>query len=85
MIFRIDGRLNRSPADGNGAGVSDKDERGQVYFEFTPMGQQVRVAAIDPQTGTEVIIIAPASASRHDMQRIATAKLMRKLERDKPA
>ncbi len=85
MIWLIARMANRSLGDRNGAGVSDRDEQGRVYFEFTPMGQQVRVAAIDPQTGTEVIIIAPASASQHDMQRIATAKLMRKLERDKPA
>jgi len=52
---------------------------GEVLFEFRSIGQQVRVAAIDPQTGTEVVILAPRNASRSDMQRIASAKLRRRL------
>ncbi len=63
--------------------MSNGDGLREVYFEFVSLGKQIRVAAIDPDTGTEVVIIAPASASQHDMQRIATAKLQRKLERDK--
>jgi len=62
--------------------VKKDDGQREIYFEFISMGKQIRVAAIDPDTGAEVVIIAPASASQFDMQRIATAKLMRKLERD---
>lgn len=52
---------------------------GEVYFEFTQIGGQMRVAAIDPATTTEVIIIAPLTATRYQMQNIALAKLRRRL------
>lgn len=52
---------------------------GEVLFEFTQVGQQMRVAAIDVATGTEVVVIAPASASRHQMQTLALGKLKRRL------
>lgn len=39
----------------------------------------VRVAAIDVATGEEVVIQSPKSASRLDMERVAGAKLARKL------
>ncbi len=57
---------------GNGSSV-------EVFFEFTQLGQQVRVAAIDAATATEVVIIAPLTATRLQMQSIALAKLKRKL------
>ncbi len=60
---------------------ADKTSR-EILFEFRPMGSQVRVAAIDAETGTEVIVIAPISASQLDMQRVAIAKLKRKLAKD---
>ena len=52
---------------------------GEVYFEFVQVGQQMRVAAIDAVTGTEVIVITPVSANKIQMQQIALAKLRRKL------
>lgn len=52
---------------------------GDVLFEFVQMGQQMRVAAIDATSGTEVVVIAPLNASKLDMQRLALAKLKRKL------
>ena len=52
---------------------------GEVYFEFVQVGQQMRVAAIDAATGTEVIVITPTSANKYQMQQIALAKLRRKL------
>ena len=54
--------------------------RGEVFFEFTQIGAQMRVAAIDAQTGTEVIVIAPVTASQIQMQNLAMAKLRRRLE-----
>jgi len=53
---------------------------GQVYFEFTQLGGQMRVAAIDARTGTEVIVIAPLSATQSQMQTLALAKLRRRME-----
>ena len=42
--------------------------RGEVFFEFTRIGAQVRVAAIDERTGIEVVTIAPAHASQLQMR-----------------
>ena len=58
---------------------------GQVLFEFVQMGQQMRVAAIDEATGIEVVVIAPLNAAKGHMQRLALAKLKRRLEQDRPA
>ena len=50
-----------------------------VYFEFTAIGATMRVAAIDALTGTEVVVMGPASASRADLQRLALGKLKARL------
>ena len=52
---------------------------GTVYFEFTRVGQQMRVAAIDGASGAEVVIVAPLTVSQARMQEVALAKLKRKL------
>lgn len=52
---------------------------GEVYFEFVQVGQQMRVAAVDAATGTEVIVIVPAVATKGQMQQMALAKLRKKL------
>ena len=61
---------------------ADKKPAGpsEVYFEFTQLGGQMRVAAIDATTGTEVIIIAPVTATQVQMQNLAVAKLRRRLQ-----
>ena len=51
----------------------------EVYFEFTRIGVQMRVAAIDARTGVEVVVIAPSSATQLQMQNLALAKLRRRL------
>ena len=57
----------------------DNKGPGEVLFEFTRVGAQLRVSAIDPKSGTEVVIVAPANAPRHQIQQVALAKLRRKL------
>ncbi|SDU06166.1 serine hydroxymethyltransferase [Stappia sp. ES.058] len=52
---------------------------GEVYFEFYPVGRQVRVTAIDATTGVEVVIIGPVQASQADLQQLALRKLTRRL------
>lgn len=47
----------------------------EVYFEFTPIGQVVRVAAVCAETGVEVIVMGPATARRRDLERLALRKL----------
>jgi hypothetical protein len=55
----------------------------EVLFEFTQLGPQMRVAAIDAATGIEVIVITPLSATPMQMKNLALAKLRRRLEQPK--
>lgn len=55
--------------------------KGRIFFEFRPVGRQVKVSAIDEVTGLEVSIIAPASARRSDMEQLALAKLQRAISK----
>ena len=60
--------------------MGDRDGKsGEVLFEFHQLGAQMRVAAIDARTGTEVVVIAPAAATPLQMQNLALAKLKKKL------
>jgi len=52
---------------------------GETIFEFTQMGNQMRVAAIDAKSGVEVIIITPTNIPQSQMQKIALAKLHRRM------
>ncbi|KPL54946.1 hypothetical protein ABB55_24210 [Prosthecomicrobium hirschii] len=56
--------------------------RNTVYFEFTVIGAQVRVAAIDAASGVEVSIVGAVGVPRHDLERVALRKLMKRLEKD---
>jgi hypothetical protein len=51
----------------------------EIFYEFTQVGAQMRVAAIDSASGIEVIVIAPLSATQQQMQQLALAKLKRRL------
>tara|TARA_R110002124_G_scaffold10096_21_gene51008 strand:+ start:8982 stop:9191 length:210 start_codon:yes stop_codon:yes gene_type:complete len=53
--------------------------QGEIYFEFSQVGRQMRVAAIDADTGVEVIVITPLSATKLQMQQLALGKLRKKL------
>ena len=63
-----------------GGGDRGTPGRGQIYFEFVQVGAQMRVAAIDADSGIEVVVIAPLSATQAQMQSLALAKLKRRLE-----
>jgi hypothetical protein len=54
----------------------------EVYFEFTAIGNVVKVTAIDSLTGTEVSAMGPVSASQADLQQLALQKLKARLKRD---
>jgi hypothetical protein len=56
----------------------------EVIFEVRRIGDIQRVAAIDSETGIEVVIQAPVSASRADVEEIALRKLERALSSDAP-
>lgn len=53
----------------------------EIYFEFYSLGNSVKVSAIDADTGVEVSITGPRTASQSELQRIALQKLERALER----
>nr|WP_321457469.1 serine hydroxymethyltransferase [uncultured Cohaesibacter sp.] len=53
---------------------------GEIYIEFTAIGQQVKAVAVDATTGVEVSVFGPASVSRQDLQNLAVRKLKRRLE-----
>jgi hypothetical protein len=61
---------------------ANENDAGRVYFEFTPVGAVVKVAAIHAATGIEVVIMGPASAKQADLERLALQKLKARLARE---
>jgi len=55
--------------------ADDGSGEGEVYFEFAAIGRTMKVSAIDAATGVEVSVVAPATAARADLQRLALQKL----------
>jgi hypothetical protein len=59
--------------------MSGDGEQREVYFEFKAVGSVMRVAAIDAETGIEVTVMGPVSASQADLERLALQKLKARL------
>ena len=59
--------------------ADDDGGSGEVFFEFTVIGRSAKVSAIDAATGVEVSVVAPATAARADLQRLALQKLKGRL------
>lgn len=53
----------------------------EVLFETRQIGHQMRVAAIDPRTGTEVVVFGPVAAGSKGLQAMAARKLVLRLQR----
>lgn len=53
---------------------------GEVFLEFVPVGNAVKVSAVDAATGIEVSIVGPATASRDHLETVALQKLRRRLD-----
>lgn len=62
------------------AGGSNRDHG--VIFEFIPLGNAVKVSAVDTATGVEVSIVGPANAPRDHLETVALKKLRWRLEAD---
>lgn len=77
-----DERGNRQ-ADAAGGGKAAGQR--EVYFEFFPVGDSMKVSAVDSETGTEISITGPVRAPRSELERIALNKLryVMKQARDK--
>ncbi|MEX0839618.1 MAG: serine hydroxymethyltransferase [Parvibaculum sp.] len=56
--------------------------RREIIFEFTPIGASVKVTAVDVTSGLEVSVVAPSSAPRTELERIALQKLRYMLGRN---
>ncbi|MFQ5347476.1 MAG: serine hydroxymethyltransferase [Rhodothalassiaceae bacterium] len=63
--------------------TQDKTPHGAI-IEFIPLGNSVKVTAVDPATGTEVSIVGAASASDRELSALALRKLAYVLERKTP-
>jgi hypothetical protein len=61
--------------------VAEHGDR-EVYFEFTVVGNAVKVTAIDSLTGIEISTMGPSSASQADLQQLALRKLQMRLKRE---
>ncbi|MBO6782812.1 MAG: hypothetical protein JJ899_06010 [Alphaproteobacteria bacterium] len=55
-----------------------------MIFEFFAVGNSVKVCAVDPRTGTEVVIVGPVNAGEAALRKAAMAKLSYILEKDRP-
>lgn len=55
---------------------------GEYLFEFRRVGAFLKATAIDPETGTEVSVVGPATGSRELLTRTAIAKLKYVMERN---
>ncbi len=57
------------------AGNWGEGDLGEVYFEFRPIGNYMRVNAIHAATGFETFVLGPLTANRSDLQMLALRKL----------
>ena len=57
------------------------DPRGEIYIEYKQVGQTMKVIAVDAATGTEVVIMGPASAAQSHLQKVAIQKLKMQLKK----
>ena len=64
------------------AGCGQRRMLSEVLFEFKRHGNVLRVTAIDPKSGTEVIMVADPRQSKTVIQRFAARKLAYVLARN---
>jgi hypothetical protein len=55
---------------------------GEIYLEIYPVDKALRVTAIDPVTGLEVVFAAPSYAARERIEELARRKLRARIARD---
>jgi hypothetical protein len=56
----------------------------QVLFEFTVIGDVARCAAVDAETGFEVVAVGPAHGPRAALENLALRKLERAMAGQEP-
>lgn len=58
-------------------------QRNEIYFEFTQVGQTIKVAAIDAATGVEVSIVGSTAYPQDYLENLALKKLQKRLNEGK--
>ncbi len=53
----------------------------EIFLEWMPRGDFMRVVAVDAASGIEAMTIGPKAAARHDLERLVLQKLARNLQR----
>ncbi len=48
----------------------------EVYFELYPVGDSMKVSAVDAATGIEVSIVGPANLPKSELEQVALNKLL---------
>lgn len=57
---------------------------GEIYLEIVPVDKALRVTAIDPVTGLEVVFAAPSYTARERINELARRKLLARIARERP-
>lgn len=65
--------MNYAPETGRGSGKPVR--LGEVLFEFSAVGNSVKVCAVDTDTLVEATIFGPVSAGEHALRHVALQKL----------
>ena len=73
--------MSGSP-DGPKAPNKAVEDGREIYIEFLPLGNSVKVVAVDSVTGREVSIVGPVNAARRTLEQNAIRKLKYVMERD---
>ncbi len=76
----VRGGADRRTVGKGEAGQGDGD-LGEVFFEFRPIGNYMRVDAIHARTGTETYVLGPLNAPSSTLQMLALRKLKTVLDR----
>ena len=69
--------------DGKGAKHGAAEDGREIYLEFFPVGNSVKVVAVDAATGVEVSIVGPTTAARRTLEQNVIRKLKYVMDRDK--
>ncbi len=70
--------VRRKPRNEGQSGVGPATGAGQpreVYFELYPVGDSMKVSAVDAATGIEVSIVGPANLPKSELEQVALNKL----------
>ena len=59
----------------SGRGAAKSADSGEVLFEFSAVGNSVKVCAIDPVTMVEAVILGPAGTDEATLRQAAIQKL----------